>query len=336
LTTTTPHLSINQEAMKFVQAILENPAAIGALVSKLDNGATVIDMGQQAPGGWVAARYYTLITMGGLGELSYETFPHPINGVRLPAVRVMVDLPLLACCASPWAGWRLEAGHFAPILAGPARALNEKPDPHFNHISYRDSYHEAVIAIQTSEPVRVEWAETIAAACRIEPENLYILVAPNRSLVCAVQVSARIVEQTIHRLEEEGLSMEAIVSAQGFCVLPPLIDDDLISLGRINDCLLYGGEATFYLHHDDDSFVAELAQKVVAKASSAYGKPFIEIFEEAGRDFYKIPLDLHSPAVAHLNNLTSGRTHSAGEINEGAVHAIDTGAGDQPNVEVGV
>lgn len=316
MTTTTQHLSINQEAMKIVRVILENPAAIGALVSNLDNGATVIDMGQQATGGWVAARYYTLITMGGLGELSYETFPYPIKGVRLPAVRVMIDEPLLACCASQIAGWRLAAGDFAPILAGPARALNEQPDPHFDHISYRDTYHQAVIAIQTSEPVRVGWADTIAAACHIEPKDLYILVAPNRSLVCAVQVSARIVEQTIHRLEEEGLAMEAIFSAQGFCVLPPLIDDDLIAMGRINDCLLYGGEATFYLRHDDDGFVAELAQKVVAQASSAYGRPFIEIFEEADRDFYKIPLDLHSPAVVHLNNLTTGATHSAGEINE--------------------
>jgi methenyltetrahydromethanopterin cyclohydrolase len=302
--------------MKIVRLILDNPAAIGALVSQLDNGTTVIDLGQQAPGGWLAARYYTMITLGGLGEFSYEIFPYPLRGVRLPAVRVMVDQPLLACCASQIAGWRLAAGDFAPILAGPARALNQSPDPHLAQLSYRDRHHQAVIAIQTSEPVRLAWAETIAAACQVEARDLYILVAPNRSLVCAVQVSARIVEQTIHRLEEEGLALQAIASAQGFCVLPPLIDDDLIAMGRINDCLLYGGEATFYLRHDDDAFVAELARKVVAQASSAYGRPFIEIFEAAGRDFYKIPLDLHSPAVVHLNNLTSGRTHSAGEINE--------------------
>lgn len=309
-------ISINHEAMRLVREILADPARIGVLVSKLENGATVIDMGQKAPGSWAAARYYTLITMGGLGEFSYETFPYPINGMRLPAVRVMVDMPLLACCASQIAGWRLEAGDFAPILAGPARAMNSTPDPHFAHISYRDRYHEAVIAIQTREPVRAEWAATIAAACHIQPENLYILVAPNASLVCAVQVTARIVEQTIHRLEEEGLAMDTIFSAQGFCVLPPLIDDDLIAMGRINDVLLYGGEATFYLRHDDDSFVEQLAQKVVAKASRAYGQPFIEIFEAANRDFYQIPLDLHSPAVVHLNNLTTGRTFSAGEINE--------------------
>lgn len=311
-----PQVSINRQTMKVVRAILANPAAVGALVSRLENGATVIDMGQQAPGGWVAGRYYTLVTLGGLGEVSYETFPYPINGVRLPAVRVMVDQPLLACVASQIAGWRLEAGDFAPILAGPARALNSSPDQHFAHISYRDRYHEAVIAIQTAEPVRVSWAGAIAAACGVNPEDLYILVASNSSQVCAVQVSARIVEQAIHRLEEEGLPLETIQSAQGFCVLPPLVDDELEAMGRINDALLYGGEATFYLRHNDDSFVAELARKVVARASSAYGRPFIDIFTEAGRDFYQIPLDLHSPAVVHLNNLTTGVTHSAGEINQ--------------------
>lgn len=311
-----PQVSINRQTMKVVRAILDDPAAIGAMVSRLENGTTVIDMGQQAPGGWVAGRYYTLVTLGGLGEVTYETFPYPIHGVRLPAVRVMVDQPLLACVASQIAGWRLEAGDFAPILAGPARALNSSPDQHFAHISYRDRYHQAVIAIQTAEPVRLAWAEAIASACSVKPEELYILVAPNSSLVCAIQVSARIVEQTIHRLEEEGLPLESIQYAQGFCVIPPLVDNDLVAMGRINDALLYGGEATFYLRHHDDGFVADLARKVVARASSAYGRPFIDIFEEAGRDFYKIPLDLHSPAVVHLNNLVTGTTHSAGEINQ--------------------
>ncbi|MGQ9910279.1 MAG: methenyltetrahydromethanopterin cyclohydrolase [Candidatus Flexifilum sp.] len=309
-------ISLNREAMTIVRQILARPQALGVTIERLENGATVIDMGQRAPGSWAAARAYTLITLGGLGECSYETFPYPIGGVRLPAVRVMVDFPLLACGASQIAGWRLTAGDFAPILAGPARALNADPDPHFAHIAYRDRADEAVIAIQTREPVRRAWADSIAAACGIEPANLYILAAPNASLVCAVQVSARIVEQTLHRLEEEGMPLEALVSAQGFCVIPPLIDDDRIAMGRINDALLYGGEATFYLRHPDDAFVRATAERVVSRASRAYGRPFIEIFEDAGRDFYAIPLDLHSPAVVHLNNLTTGRTFSAGAINE--------------------
>ena len=48
---------------------------------------------------------------------------------------------------------------------------------------------------------------------------------------------------------------------------------------------------------------------------------FIEIYEDAGRDFYEIPIELHSPAVVHLNNLTTGNTFSAGSINYDVLEA---------------
>jgi methenyltetrahydromethanopterin cyclohydrolase len=307
-------ISVNREAMRIVRRILEAPEPLGVLVERLACGATVIDMGQKAPGGWVAGKYYTLITLGGLAEVSYE--PFPIGARVLSAVRVMIDHPQLACIASQIAGWRLEgAREGAPILAGPARALNrDNPDHYFDLIDYRDQAEEGVIAIQTAEPVTDDWATTIAAACRLRPENLYILVAPNSSLVCAIQVAARIVEQSLHRLAEEGFNVKTVRHAYGFGVIPPLIRDEVIAMGRINDSLLYGGVSTLYVDAEDEA-IAAVIDKVVSVASRAYGRPFVEIYEEAGRDFYQIPLDLHSPAVLHINNLKSGRTFSAGEIN---------------------
>lgn len=307
-------LSINREAIRLVRRILESPAALGVTTTRLPNGATVIDMGQAAPGGWTAARYYTQITLGGLGEVSYESFP--LGTRALPAVRVMVDQPMAACVASQIAGWRLESARAgAPILAGPARALNRAhPDHYFDLIDYRDTAEEGVIAIQTAEPVPPEWAEAIAAACRIRPDNLYILVAPNSSLVCAVQVAARIVEQALHRLAEEGFDVNQVTYAHGLGVIPPLIADEVAAMGRINDSLLYGGIATLYVRASDDTIAAVIG-KVVSAASRAYGRPFAEIYKDAGYDFYQIPLDLHSPAVLHINNIASGRTFSAGEIN---------------------
>ncbi|MFO7635086.1 MAG: methenyltetrahydromethanopterin cyclohydrolase [Caldilinea sp.] len=307
-------ISINREAMKIVRQILDAPDVLGVDVSQLAGGATVIDMGQQAPGGWVAGKIYTLITLGGLGEVSYE--PFAVGDHVLSAVRVMIDHPLEACIASQIAGWRLEgAREGAPILAGPARALNHANlDHYFELIDYRDHADEGVIAIQTAEPVTEDWATTIAAACKLKPENLYILVAPNSSLVCAIQVAARIVEQSLHRLAEEGFAVNSVRYAHGFGVIPPLISDEIVAMGRINDSLLYGGVATLYVDATDDA-IAAVIDKVVSVASRAYGRPFVEIYEAAGRDFYQIPLDLHSPAVLHINNLNSGRTFSAGEIN---------------------
>jgi methenyltetrahydromethanopterin cyclohydrolase len=307
-------ISVNREAMKVVRRILAAEEALGVRSSVLPNGTTVIDMGLEVPGGWVAAREYTLVTLGGLAEVGYETMT--VAGRNLAAVRVMIDHPLEACVASQIAGWRLDDARteHAAILAGPGRALNREPDHYFEMTDYRDSHDESVVAIQTSRPVTETLADSIARGCGVSPDRLYVLFAPNRSLVCAVQVAARIVEQSLHRLGEEGFEVRSVRSAHGFGVIPPLVDDDLASMGRINDSLLYGGEATINVVSTDAACEAVIS-KVVSSASSAYGRPFVEIYEDAGRDFYEIPLDLHSPALLHLTNLTTGRTFSAGEIN---------------------
>lgn len=308
-------ISINREAMKTVRAILEEADALGVAPARLPNGATVIDMGLEAKAGWRAAGLYTLASLGGLGSVSYE--PFELDGRMLTAVRVMIDHPIEACVASQIAGWRLQAPgtEHAAILAGPGRALNrENPDHYLDWVDYRDDHHEAVVAIQASEPVGAPLADRIAAACRVDPGDLYVLVAPNRSLVTAVQVAARIVEQTIHRLAEEGMDLRSLRYAHGFGVVPPLVDDDLVAMGRINDSLLYGGVANITVEGDDDE-CDRIVERVISAASAAYGRPFIEIYEDAGRDFYEIPIELHSPAEVHLTNLASGRTFSAGRIN---------------------
>ena len=309
-------ISINREAMKTVRLILDDAEALGVIPSRLANGTTVVDMGVEAKGGWRAAELYTLASLGGLGIVSYESYD--VASRMLTAVRVMIDHPIEACVASQIAGWRLEVPglQHAAILAGPGRALNrENPDHYFDWIDYRDDHHEAVVAIQTSEPITVATADLIASSCRVDPSDLYVLFAPHRSLVTAVQVAARIVEQALHRLAEEGLDLRGLRHAHGFGVVPPLVDDDLKAMGRINDSLLYGGVANVSVEATDDQ-CAKIVRRVVSMAAEDYGQPFIEIYEEAGCDFYEIPIELHSPAELHLTNVTSGRTFSAGRINQ--------------------
>jgi methenyltetrahydromethanopterin cyclohydrolase len=308
-------ISINAEGMKVVRYVLDNADGLGVIVHRLDNGSTLIDMGLEAKAGWRAAKAYTEITLAGLAEVSFEQFR--LGDRLLAAVRVMIDHPIEACVASQIAGWRQEAAgtEHAAILAGPGRALNHgNLDHYFDFVDYRDRHDEAVVAIQASHPVSAEMATRIAEGAGVSPERLFILMAPNRSLVCAVQVAARIVEQSLHRLAEEGFDLRCVRYAHGLGVIPPLVDDDMAAMGRINDSLLYGGVSTVYVESTDE-IVAAVVPKVVSCASRAYGRPFVEIYEDAGRDFYEIPLDLHSPAVLHINNLTTGHTFSAGEIN---------------------
>ncbi|MFQ5556010.1 MAG: methenyltetrahydromethanopterin cyclohydrolase, partial [Acidimicrobiales bacterium] len=83
-------ISVNREAMRIVRRIVDEADALGVVVDTLANGTTVIDMGLDAPGaGWRAARLYTLVTLGGLAEVSYE--PFVVADRTLSAVRVMID-----------------------------------------------------------------------------------------------------------------------------------------------------------------------------------------------------------------------------------------------------
>ncbi|NPV85119.1 MAG: methenyltetrahydromethanopterin cyclohydrolase [Anaerolineae bacterium] len=306
-------LSINRSAMTYVHQLLEDPQKFGVSISKLDNGCTVIDMGQQAKGGWLAGKYYALITLGGIAEVSFE--PFPLDQFQLTAVRVVVDHPMEACIASQIAGWRLEARADAPMTSGPARALNRKnPDHYFDLITYRDHHHEGVIAIQTEDPISPKIAQMIAESCQLSPQNLYILVANNASLTTAVQVSARIIEQTLHRLDEEGFDINQVRFAQGYCVVPPLANDKLVSMGRINDALLYGGLASLIVDSEDKK-VEDVISHITSDASNTYGQLFIEIYERYNRDFYQIPLDVHSPAAVQINNMRSGKSFLSGKIN---------------------
>lgn len=309
-------LSVNAETMKIIHEVLAAPEALGVEVSRFPNGATLIDMGQHAPGSWQAARYFTLVTLGNLAEVSYESYAlgaDRLPGVRVPGVRVMVNRPLEACMGCQVAGWVLAKEPDAPVLSGPARALNSEPDHYFDHISYRDQYHEGIVTVQMTRPVTEEMAQKMADACRLQPENLYILASKHACLISTVQVPARVVELTMHRLALEKFDLGCIQYASCVAPIPPLIHDELIAFGRVNDALIYGGEVSLYVEAEDE-LLARIVPAIVTEASAIGGKSFSQLYREANYDFHAIPADMHTPAVLHMTNLNTGRTFSAGHV----------------------
>jgi methenyltetrahydromethanopterin cyclohydrolase len=64
------------------------------------------------------------------------------------------------------------------------------------------------------------------------------------------------------------------------------------------------------VEHDNE----EALRKIVEQAKS-YGKPFLQIFGEADRDFYKIDHNLFAPAMLMVNNAKTGRVFKAGQVN---------------------
>jgi len=126
-----------------------------------------------------------------------------------------------------------------------------------------------------------------------------------------VQVVARSVETAMHKLFELGFDVHRVRSACGTAPLPPVAPNDMQGIGRTNDAILYAARVTLWVRGDDAS-ISEIGPAVPANSSPAFGKPFLEVFEEAGKDFYKIDPHLFSPAEVTFCNLETGRVHRFG------------------------
>ena len=117
----TPKLSVNQLAYDLVNWLCDQADEFGVLVKKTPSGATLIDAGIEAKGGFAAGRVLTEICLGGLGVVRH-TKMH-IGSMDLPAVVVSSDHPKIACMASQYAGWTINVDKYFAMGSGPARAL---------------------------------------------------------------------------------------------------------------------------------------------------------------------------------------------------------------------
>ena len=82
-------------------------------------------------------------------------------------------------------------------------------------------------------------------------------------------------------------------------------------MGRTNDAILYGGRVHLCVRGEADAARA-LAQALPSTNSRDHGRPFAELFAEAGHDFYKLDPALFAPAEVWVSHLDSGQTWHAG------------------------
>jgi methenyltetrahydromethanopterin cyclohydrolase len=71
----------------------------------------------------------------------------------------------------------------------------------------------------------------------------------------------------------------------------------------------------YTVEYDDEEALKKILRQAPSRASKDYGKPFLQIFREADRDFYKIDHNLFAPATLIVNNIKTGRTFSIGQKN---------------------
>jgi len=291
----------------------------GGIVTRHEvGGAEILDFGVKAPGGLWPGCVLATVCMADLGQAKLESAS--LDGRSWPHVVVQTDHPLAACLFSQYAGWQVAVGKFFAMGSGPMRSV-AAVEPLFEEFGYCEEGPDRCVGVLEANKLPDEGV--VAWLCerlKITPDRLTLCVARTASVAGTVQVVARSVETALHKLHELKFDVTRVASGFGTAPLPPVAADDLAGIGLTNDAILYGGSVTLWVMGDDDS-IAAVGPKVPSSASPAHGRPFAQLFEEAGRDFYKIDPMLFSPAEVTFHNLSTGRAQRFGKIEPGVLRA---------------
>ena len=314
-------ISLNISALEIVQNLCKEAEKYNVTVEETESGATLIDAGINADGGFFAGETITEICLGGYGKA--KVTPIQYGDMILPSVFVITDHPALATLASQFAGWQIKGDGFSAIASGPARALALKPKHLYEKLKYKEEANTAVLVLETEKKPPETVIKQIAETCKVSPKNLFLIMFSTTSLAGATQVSGRIVETGLHKLERLGLDPLIVKHAWGYAPIVPIHPSSGEAMGRTNDAILYGGVTNYTLNYDDEQKLENIVKQAPSSASRllqearrlAEKNPrFLDIFKEAGFDFYKIDPDIFAPAVVSINNMKTGKTLRAGSL----------------------
>ena len=308
-------------ALGLVQKLCNEAEKYNVTMEKSESGATLIDAGINADGGFFAGEIVTEICLGGYGKA--KVTPIQYGDTVLPSVFVITDHPALSTLASQFAGWQIKDEGFSAIASGPARALALKPKHLYEKLKYKEEASTAILVLETEKTPPETAIKQIAEKCKVTPRNLFLIMFSTTSLTGATQVSGRIVETGLHKLERLGIDPLIVKHAWGFAPIVPVHPISGEAMGRTNDSILYGGVTNFALEYDDEQKLESIVKRAPSSSSKmlqearklAEKNPrFLDIFKEAGFDFYKIDPDIFAPAVVVINNIKTGKTFRAGSL----------------------
>ncbi|MBN2013961.1 MAG: hypothetical protein JW778_02165 [Candidatus Altiarchaeota archaeon] len=267
-------MNLNKRAYGILESLKVDPS----LMLELDFGSvSVLDVGLNSVPDLDTALWVAEASLAGLGQVMIDD-----------VVQVRIDeAPAVATLGSQMAGWRVKSGDFSAMGSGPARILADKPPGLLPRINYFESSDVAALLLETSSFPPRPLLESILRDTGAS--DLLIGVFRPNSLTGLVNVLSRVVEVAVFRLLNLGFDVNNIVSAQGSVPMVELSEDCMF---EANDAIIYKGNV--FLQVSD--WVPSLTERSVSKNSSAFGRSFCDIFQQADRDFYNIPADIFAPA----------------------------------------
>ncbi|MEQ1622063.1 MAG: methenyltetrahydromethanopterin cyclohydrolase [Methylococcales bacterium] len=313
------NVSLNKLTQPLVKELIDNSEKLRVGVETLVNGSVIIDAGINALGGLEAGRIIAEICLGGMGKVTITHSPITTNWPL--TVNVHTGNPVLGCLGSQYAGWSLSHEKYYALGSGPARALatkikdgKEEPvEELYKELAYHDEADSTVLVIENDALPPIEIVEKVAAACKVDPSRLTIIVTPTSSLAGGVQVVARVLEVAMHKAHALHFPLENIIDGSGSAPICPPHPKFVKAMGRTNDAILFAGQVHIFVKGDDAS-AEKLARELPSSTSKDYGKPFADIFKQYDYDFFKIDAMLFSPASVIVTAVESGNSFRAGKL----------------------
>lgn len=305
-------LKLNQRSIELLDSLTDwvELGRIGH--QELESGAIIYDFGINHAGGLESGCRFAQLLMGDLARV--HVIPWDAGSSSSAAISVTTDFPLESCIGAQYAGWPVQAEKFFAMGSGPMRSVRgeEKILKKYDLVRAEPTIFGG---LETDQIPTEEVIDVITEACGVSYPSVVLGVAPVTSLAGTVQVVARSVETSLHKLDELGFDLRQVKSAHGTAPIPPCATSTISGIGRTNDSILYGAQVTLWVDCDDD-WIEQYGAKVPSNSSSAYGAPFADIFKQHDNDFYKIDPALFSPAFVRLINLRSGRQFAFGELRD--------------------
>jgi methenyltetrahydromethanopterin cyclohydrolase len=304
---------LNTAAYRLIQSMRERATEIHVCPQTIA-GATVIDAGIDQPGSLQAGLLMSRICLGDAAEVTIV----PEDADRFASdmgVFVQSDHPIMACLGGQYAGWPVAAGKFFAMGSGPMRLARGREEM-LIELALQESPSKVAGVLESVNLPTDEVLHLIASETKTFPENIGLVIAPAGSLAGSIQVVARSIETSLHKLHALEFDVRTIFSATGVAPLPPPAKptDIIGGIGRTNDSILYGGRVTLWCDCDQDD-IDKGAKAVPSSSSSDYGRPFAAIFKDYDYDFYKVDPQLFSPAKVTIINRRSGIARTFGSIN---------------------
>jgi methenyltetrahydromethanopterin cyclohydrolase len=300
-------ISVNENATKYVDKLLDREEELGIKSYYLENKATVIDCGVNAVGSIGAGILFADISLAGLGKVS--VVPGIIDSYYINFAQVYVDRPAIACLGAQKPAWKLKSEGFVGTGFGPARAISQKPKNIYAAINYVDDAETAVINIETQALPAAKELDYIAKQCSTDPECVVALVARPNSIAGSVVNGTRVVEWAMNRLFQLGYDVKDIQSASGACPIAPLRKEEPLFMGASFDSIAYYGMAYLYAGSRNDTF-----KDAVSASSKSYGKSFNALLKESQDDFSKVDPAMFAPARLMINGIQDGSLETYGKL----------------------